>query len=231
VEQYYRDKLSAQKLLRVYELASPRVQQYLNAEIEFCLCKIREEDTVLELGCGYGRILQRFTRKATTAIGIDTSLSSLLLMRETYPNPGNALLLQADAAHVPFPDATFDVVVCAQNGISAFHVDQKLLIRESVRVTRQSGICLFTSYSDRFWQHRLEWFRAQAAEGLLGEIDELRTGDGEIVCKDGFTATTVRMEDFYRLTADLPYPVTITEIDDSSLFCEIYKESSNRDLS
>jgi ubiquinone/menaquinone biosynthesis C-methylase UbiE len=176
------------------------------------------------LGCGYGRILQRLAQKAKLSVGIDTSSSSLLLAHEMYPSLENDQLVQADAVRLPFRNAMFDVVVCAQNGISAFHVDQSTLIKEGVRVTKPGGVCLFTSYSDRFWHDRLEWFRAQAAEDLLGEIDELYTGSGEIVCKDGFTATTVRMEDFYRLTSDLPYSITITEIDDSSLFCEIYKE-------
>lgn len=224
MERYYTDRLTAQKLVRVYEVASPRVQRYLNAEIEFCLCKIREKDTVLELGCGYGRILQRIAQKARRSVGIDSSPSNLLLAREKYSNLSHAELLQADAVSLPFHDAIFDLVVCAQNGISSFHVDQGTLIAESIRVTKPGGICLFTSYSDRFWSPRLEWFRAQSAEGLLGEIDEVLTGDGLIVCKDGFTASTVRMEDFFRLTDDLPYPVTVSEIDDSSLFCEIYKE-------
>jgi hypothetical protein len=49
---------------------------------------------------------------------------------------------------------------------------------------------LFSSYSPRFWDPRLEGCRIQAEHGVVGEIDEDATGNGVIVCKDGFTAAT-----------------------------------------
>jgi cyclopropane fatty-acyl-phospholipid synthase-like methyltransferase len=52
---YYAEKLSAKRLQRCYEIASPRVQQYLEAEIEHVIGHLKPTDTVLELGCGYGR--------------------------------------------------------------------------------------------------------------------------------------------------------------------------------
>jgi 2-polyprenyl-6-hydroxyphenyl methylase/3-demethylubiquinone-9 3-methyltransferase len=126
-----------------------------------------------------------------------------------------------DAIQIGFCDKVFDVVICIQNGISAFHVNQKELIRESIRVAKPSGIVLFSSYSEKFWNARLEWFERQSEAGLLGEIDYAKTRDGVIVCKDGFTATTVRPDEFLSLTADVNAEVRITEVDESSLFCEI----------
>ncbi len=130
-----------------------------------------------------------------------------------------------DAAHLAFTDNCFDLVVCIQNGISAFHVDQKTLIVESLRVTKPGGKLLFSTYSAKFWNHRLEWFRLQASAGLLGEIDEERTRDGHIICKDGFTATTVSETQFRELTSGLAANIAIIEVDESSLFCEIVKRS------
>lgn len=77
--------------------------------------------------------------------------------------------------------------------------------------------------ADAFWDERLAWFEAQAAEGLLGEIDYERTGDGTIVCKDGFTATTFGPEDFKALASSLGLRAALGEVDRSSLFCEIVK--------
>jgi 2-polyprenyl-6-hydroxyphenyl methylase/3-demethylubiquinone-9 3-methyltransferase len=134
----------------------------------------------------------------------------------------NCSLMQMDALQLDFPDNTFDLVVCIQNGISAFHVNQIDLVRESIRVTKSGGLALFSSYSGKFWDHRLNWFELQSQAGLLGEIDYEKTGNGVIVCKDGFTAATVGREQFKALTSAINnIDVNIVDIDESSIFCEI----------
>jgi SAM-dependent methyltransferase len=218
---YYSDKLSADRLRQVYEIAPPRVKQYLEAEIQHVLLRMCDSAVVLELGCGYGRVLERLIRKAGEIYGIDTSLASLRLARNILSEYDNVFIAQMNAAHLAFRDHWFDLVVCIQNGISAFHVDQRQLIEESVRVTKPGGLVLFSSYSHQFWNDRLHWFELQAQHGLLGEIDVEKTGNGVIVCKDGFTATTVDEAGFSELTRALEADVRFLEVDQSSLFCEI----------
>jgi 2-polyprenyl-6-hydroxyphenyl methylase/3-demethylubiquinone-9 3-methyltransferase len=218
---YYEDKLSAERLKSVYEIATPRVQQYLNAEVAFVLEHVQPSDAVLELGCGYGRIMPALAEKAGRVVGIDTSEASLEMARGLLRGIRNWELMRMDAVVLEFADDTFDVVACIQNGISAFHVDQKQLVREAVRVCKPGGRALFSSYSDKFWEHRLKWFELQADEGLLGEIYYEKTRDGVIVCKDGFAATTVSADGFRALTAGTKANVEIVEVDESSLFCVI----------
>jgi len=218
---YYRERLSANRLERVYAIAPPRVRQYLDAEIDHVLALVRSDDAVLELGCGYGRVLEPLARKARIACGIDTSFESLALGSSAPGRAGNCAFAQMDAVRLGFRDGAFDRVVCIQNGISAFHVDARALVRESLRVTRPGGIALFSSYSDAFWEHRLEWFVLQAEAGLVGEIDWESTRDGTIACTDGFTATTVGAGRFTELVEKLGASARIVEIDSSSVFCEI----------
>ncbi len=218
---YYRKALSAERLKRVYETAPPRIQQYLDSEIEYVLSKLSSDGIVLELGCGYGRVLGRLAARARCAVGIDTSRESLMLAREELRFAPNCRLLQMDAASLGFQGGSFDLTACVQNGISAFHVDGRQLIGEAVRVTKPGGLVLFSSYADAFWNERLAWFRLQADMGLVGEIDEASTGNGVIVCRDGFTATTVYPDGFRDLAAPFGPDVKIFEIDGSSVFCEI----------
>ncbi len=221
LERYYTDKLSADRLRRCYEIAPPRIWRYLRAEIEHVLSRIESGDAVLELGCGYGRVLGEIAQKAGRTVGIDTSFESLSLAGIYLGGRPNLGLIGTDAAALGFRSDVFDVVVCIQNGVSAFGVDRRKLIKESLRVARPDGTVLFSSYAEEFWQHRLEWFRLQADEGLLGEIDEEKTGDGVIVCRDGFRATTVGAGEFRELTRGLGADVRIIEVDSSSLFCEL----------
>jgi len=220
---YYSQKLAGLRLKRCYDIAPPRVQQYFEAEIEFVLSKIRPQDRVLELGCGYGRILKKLARQARFVVGIDTSEESLEFGRGQLADSLQVRLLQMDAIQMAFPDNAFDVTVCIQNGISAFHVDKLALLRESLRVTRPGGRVLFSSYAEAFWPDRLHWFRLQAAAGLVGEIDEAATGHGVIVCQDGFTATTVIPDEFRTLCSRLGYQPILHTVDASSLFCEIVR--------
>jgi len=114
----------------------------------------------------------------------------------------------------------FDLTICIQNGICAFAVDQQQLFREAIRVTRSGGRVMFSTYTSQFWEHRLEWFEIQSTHHLIGEIDYQETGNGMIVCKDGFRATTADRQSFETLAASLDVIPCITEVDGSSLFCE-----------
>jgi len=221
LSQYYLDSLSAERLRRCYEIAPPRVARYLKAEIEHVLAIIKPSDAVLELGCGYGRVLGELLGKTRKVVGIDTSKASLDQAKKDLRDHSNLDLAQMNAVNLGFIDGCFDVVICIQNGISAFKINQENLLIESLRVTRDGGTCLFSSYSDSFWEHRLEWFHLQASEGLIGEIDLEKTGNGCIVCKDSFQATTLRREDFSELVSRIGVTAIISEVDESSIFCEI----------
>jgi len=221
MSRYYSQKLSAERLKQVYDIASPRVRQYLEAELQHTLEKIHPTDSVIDLGCGYGRILPRVAAKAKWVSGIDTSISSLMLAKKILNSISNCSLFQMDASHLGFPSGTYDIVLCIQNGISAFHLDRTALISESIRVTKAGGLIMFSTYSDKFWENRIQWFQQQAEAGLLGEIDYDKTTDGVIVCKDGLTSSAVRPSDFLESAAKLKVAVKVVEVDESSLFYEM----------
>lgn len=218
---YYSKQLSANKLKRCYNIASPRIKQYLEAEIQFVLEQIKPSDKVLELGCGYGRVLKRIAEKASKVIGIDTSSESIQLAEKYLQDYTNIELFQMNAKSMDFKEQSFDVVIGIQNSISAFKVKPEELTKESLRVTKQNGKVIFSSYSDKIWQERLAWFVEQSKEGLLGEINFKKTGNGVIICNDGFKATTFTKSNFKKLLTKLKLKGTIIEIDNSSIFCVI----------
>ena len=221
---YYDKKLSASRLFKCYEIANPRIKQYLDAEIEFVISNLSGADLVLELGCGYGRVMKAVSPSVSVIIGNDISRGSLELAKSYMKPQKNFELFQMDASNMGFRPNAFDLVFCIQNGVSAFGGDRKRLAAESIRVTRENGIILFSSYSDKIWRDRLDWFRKQAQMGLIGEIDEDRTCDGYIACKDGFTATTISGSEFTELFEESGLNASIVEVDESSVFCKVLKE-------
>ena len=221
--EYYRAKLSANRLLKCYEIAPPRIKQYLNAEIKFVVSNVHQGELVLELGCGYGRVMRRVSQFVSWIVGNDVSKESLELGKFYMEGCHNYAVFMMDASRMAFRSGVFDVVFCIQNGMSAFGVDERHLIAESVRVAKDKGVILFSSYSPKIWQDRLEWFHKQAEFGLIGAIDEEKTGNGAIVCRDGFRATTISSDRFVELFNEFGLEPSIVEVDESSIFCKAVK--------
>lgn len=216
---YYVERLAGERLRRCYDIAPPEVRTYLNAEIEFVRSRIDTSDTVLELGCGYGRVLAKLAGHTSALMGIDTSVESLRFAR-TYLTSVSCNLAAMDAVSLAFHDGVFDVTLCIQNGVSAFGIEATRLLSEALRVTREGGLVILSSYAESFWPHRLQWFEMQAAEGLIGEIDHEATGTGVIVCKDGFRATTFGPEAFRDLASTAGIIPRIIEAN-GAIICEL----------
>ncbi len=214
---YYARGLGGERLDRVYAVAGPRVRRYLAAEIDFLAQALRPGDRLLELGCGCGRVLAPLAAKCAGAWGVDNAVDSLEAAARRHPH---LRLAAMDAAALSFRPGSFDVVVGVQNFVSACKVPPLRVLGEARRVVRPGGRIFLSSYAEAFWPHRLDWFRRQAAEGLIGPIDPAATGDGVIVCTDGFRATTFGPEDFEALAAAAGTEARLTVVDDSSVFCE-----------
>jgi SAM-dependent methyltransferase len=221
---YYRERLSGFRLFRCYEVASERIRRYLDAEVDFVVSNVDGAGLVLELGCGYGRVMKRVSRFVGWVVGNDVSRESLEFARSHMESCRNYNAFLMDASRMGFGSCVFDVVFCVQNGISAFGVDKRRLVAEAVRVTKDNGVVLFSSYSPKIWEARLEWFRMQSQFGLVGEIDEEKTCDGTIVCKDGFRATTVSSDQFVELFDEFGLNASVIEVDESSIFCKVIKK-------
>jgi ubiquinone/menaquinone biosynthesis C-methylase UbiE len=218
---YYSKKLFANKLKKAYEIASPRIKQYLEAEIQYVTDRLQTSDTVLELGCGYGRVLKLLAAKVNKVIGIDIAEASLKLAEEYLIDKSNIELHFMTARSIRFNEKTFDAVVGIQNAISALKIEPKLLLNESMRVSKDGGKIFLSSYSEKIWEERLSWFIKQSEEGLLGPIDYERTKNGNIVCENGFRSSTHTKENFEQLVKKLKLDAVIEEVDESSIFCVI----------
>jgi 2-polyprenyl-6-hydroxyphenyl methylase/3-demethylubiquinone-9 3-methyltransferase len=221
-ENFYAKNLNSQKLYQVYETNIPRIRQYLYEEIAFIRKHLRGTENVLEIGSGYGRILKELSLYAKFFVGIDISDESIKFGRKYLKEFTNIRLEVMDAHTISFKEE-FNMVLCLQNALSALKGDALSLINRCMKALLDGGKAYFSTYTGKFWNHRLAWFEEQAGKGLLGEIDKEQTKDGVIICKDGFRAVTFTEEDFVRLGEASGYKYEIHEIDESSLFLIITK--------
>ena len=178
---------------------------------------------MLELGAGYGRIMNRLAPFAHSVVGIDISADSVARGREYLKNLPNCTLLEGDVHGMEY-DGGFNMVLCLQNGLSAIQGDPADTVERSLRAIVPGGEAFFSTYAPGFWEWRLAWFREQAEKGLIGELDMERTVSGRIVCKDGFTATTFSEDDLVTLGKKTGCPFRTETADGSSLFLIVRKK-------
>ena len=101
---------------------------------------------VLDVGCGAGIDVVRLARCGARASGIDISRRSLSLASQYLATEGQqATLAQADAARLPFRDASFDLVLCC--GVLAFAPDPRAIVMDCRRVLRDQGLAIIVAYN------------------------------------------------------------------------------------
>jgi len=223
---YYAKSLNSQRLYEAYQTKYPRVKEYHLEEINFAKDTLCGTEHVLELGAGYGRIMKELAPSCKSIVGIDISKDNVAFGKEYLQYVSNAELFVMDANEIE-PAAfefAFDVVLCMQNGLSAMKVEPFSYVEKIMNLISTGGRALISTYSAKFWPHRLDWFMEQAEKGLLGEIDLEQTKDGVIVCKDGFRALTHSTEQLEEIGKHSGYPYEIHEVNESSVFLVINKK-------
>ncbi|MCP4430248.1 MAG: class I SAM-dependent methyltransferase [Gammaproteobacteria bacterium] len=220
IDNYYLRRLSGNHLKQVYDLADSKVVAYLKGEIEFCRRFIAPGYRVLELGCGYGRILKSLASSEYHLEGIDNAPDNIELALEHVGLLQNVSVRKADVTSIDSPDNSYDLVLCMQNGLSAFGNNPLNVVRESCRVLNETGKLICCTYSEKIWPDRLKWFREQSNAGLLSPVDEGKTGNNIVVCQDGFTSSAMSRSEFKFISNELNLAHEIYEIESGSLICE-----------
>lgn len=99
---------------------------------------------VLDIGCGTGRLLRRMAARwpAARLAGIDVADGMLAEAHQITPA---ATFYLAPAEHIPFPDASIDLVTSS----TSFHhwTDQAMGVHEAARILRHGGLFVLADMS------------------------------------------------------------------------------------
>jgi SAM-dependent methyltransferase len=96
----------------------------------------------LEVGCGEGRVARDLTQRGHTVVALDASAT--LVASAAGADPAGRYLA-ADAAALPFPDSSFDLVV-AYNSLMDVD-DMPAAVREAHRVLQPGGrLCICVTH-------------------------------------------------------------------------------------
>jgi len=158
----------------------------------------RPDWSVLEIGCGIGRLLKPLSSRVRRAVGVDLSEEMIRRGREYCAGAPNVELLRTDGTLGALPDASFDFVfshIVFQHLPRKAYVDRYL--REARRVLKPGGI-LRVQVDGRSRQFFRRWV-ADSWSGVVYSARELRRR----LERTGFRVSEIRGEgtQYLRATA------------------------------
>lgn len=146
--------------------ASPDQVRQSAAQIHQTL-RLNPDSRLLDVGCGAGAVLFAMEDRPEDYTGVDYSPTSLELARAALPG----IFLEAEAASLPFADASFDAAYCL--GVYLYFPDEayaQAALREMVRVICPGGRGMVMDIMDS--ARRTECERARAASYPPGEYEK-----------------------------------------------------------
>jgi SAM-dependent methyltransferase len=151
---------------------------------------LRAGDKVLDLGCGFGRHAFEAARRGASVVALDAgrdevegvaaTFAAMVEAGELAPGSLHANVVQGDALHLPFPDATFDRVICSE--VLEHIPDDLAAMSELTRVLRPGGTMAITV--PRFGPELINWALSDEYHNVPGghiRIYRRRVLEGRLV--------------------------------------------------
>lgn len=130
------------------------------------LFRFRPTDRFLDVGCGEGYYTMPLARQAGCTVGIDLSGSVLRVFRGLRDFPADKVrLVHSDVERLPFPDRSFDKVLCSH--VLEHVLDDRAVLAEIHRVLKDDGRAILAVPLKYTPQHRAVYAAIGLARTLL----------------------------------------------------------------
>lgn len=129
-----------------------------------------EGRSVLDLGCGTGRLLPALAARARRVVGVDRERGLLALARAAAARLSHSALVETRLATLPFAAGSFDAVVASHVLAYLPPRGQRAAIAEARRVLRPGGALWAL---EGHWQGEWMELRGRASEAAGAEVAPL----------------------------------------------------------
>ena len=118
-----------------------------NFLVEMACLEEKPNPSILDICCGTGAVITAFAAQYTGSftVGYDFSRGMLLKVREK-PDARKIILIEGDAATLPFIDESFDVITCSHALYELKTSARQAALKEMKRVIRPSGVILIMEH-------------------------------------------------------------------------------------
>lgn len=136
------------------------------------LLDIQPSDTVLDIGCGAGNMLERIRAKRT---GID--LSETMLLRSTKRLGNDVVLQKMSAEALTFDPSTFDKIICSE--VIEHILSPEKALSEIARVLKPGGLAAISIPNEALLEQTKKMLRACGLKILMKNDGETNVEDVE----------------------------------------------------
>ncbi len=164
-----------------YDYKRVRDARYSAAvEAAVAALQLRPGETILDAACGTGSTVRQYAGPGVSVTALDVSMRSLRILKRSH---SSVRYVRGDLTALPFADASFDKVVCA-NAIQHVPDDERRrrCVRELARVVRPGGRVVVTAHQYSAPRRRAGWSKEGPAGSHSGEVRYLyRFGRAEFL--------------------------------------------------
>ncbi len=135
---------------------------------------LRRGDKILDLGCGFGRHAFEAARRGANVVALDAgrdevegvaaTFAAMVDAGELAADAFHTAAVQGDALHLPFPDGSFDRVICSE--VLEHIPNDRGAMGELARVLRPGGTMAVTV--PRFGPELVNWALSDAYHNVPG---------------------------------------------------------------
>jgi ubiquinone/menaquinone biosynthesis C-methylase UbiE len=145
--------------------------------------------TILEAGCGTGRITIRLAKKNSRVVLLDSSVAALMHAQKFTPKDNkNITFVNNSIYNICFRDSSFDVVWNAGVLEHFYEDEQKTIINEMLRVCKNGGrVFILVPYKKAILYRIGKWLREKmnlwkfGREVPLSTLEHLKPDNGELL--------------------------------------------------
>jgi ubiquinone/menaquinone biosynthesis C-methylase UbiE len=144
------DEMARSRFANAFAYGRAKIDRLLDG----CFKTLQPGARILDVGCGTGEYVRRANELGFSASGIEPA--EAMRQAAIEKNPGSTIL-DGLATEIPFPDRTFDFVICIEVLRYLHGADNRQALREVYRVLKPGGTLFLTTVNryalDGFYLH------------------------------------------------------------------------------
>jgi 2-polyprenyl-6-hydroxyphenyl methylase/3-demethylubiquinone-9 3-methyltransferase len=156
--------------------SSPLFQDWFKKEDRYIKRLVKNNTTLLDVGCGFGRHLKIVTGIVKKAVGIDTDKSVLDVAEKRLSGYKNVDLFLENAQKMHFKNNSFDYVICMGNTFGDMVSMENKVLGEMKRVAKKNGKIIISVFSENALKERIKNLKIAGFKILKIKDNKIFTG-------------------------------------------------------